>query len=137
MVLGWHIHGDVVYSSAALSPVETDAPDYPIEGMAGEGVFPFVRADPFETQKALCETIGQLILDGQPQISQLDALPALERQAKPVIELLLTQYVEGDGQIGSFEWKTWHSAFRLSQSLFQAYEYFLHHIRETTDDNWT
>ena len=126
-----------MYSSAALSPVETDAPDYPIEGMAGEGVFPFVRADPFETQKALCETIGQLILDGQPQISQLDALPALERQAKPVIELLLTQYVEGDGQIGPFEWKTWHSAFRLSQSLFQAYEYFLHHIRETTDDNWT
>ncbi|TMG97569.1 MAG: hypothetical protein E6H69_12835, partial [Betaproteobacteria bacterium] len=54
-----------------------------------------------------------------------------------MIELLLTQYVEGDGQIGSFEWKTWHSAFRLSQSLFQAYEYFLHHIRETTDDNWT
>ncbi len=126
-----------MYLSAALSPVRTDAPDHLIEGMAGEGVFPFVRADPFETQKALCETIGQLILDGQPQISQLEALPALERHAKPVIELLLTQYVEGDGQIGSFEWKTWHSAFRLSQSLFQAYEYFLHHIRETTDDNWT
>src|SRR2546430_17684054 len=96
MVLGWHIHGDVVYSSAALSPVETDAPDYPIEGMAGEGIFPFVRADPFETQKALCETIGQLILDGQPQISQLDALPALERQGQPGIEPLLTPYVVRD-----------------------------------------
>ena len=126
-----------MYLSAALSPVGTDAPDHLIEGMAREGVFPFVRADPFETQNALCETIGQLIRDGQPQISQLDALLALERQAQPVIELLLTQYVEGDGQIGSFEWKAWHSAFRLSQSLFQAYEYFLHHIRETTGDDWT
>ena len=126
-----------VYLSAALSPVGTDAPDHRIEEMAGEGVFPFVRADPFETQKALCETIGQLIQDGQPKIIQLDALLALERQAQPVIELLLTQYVEGNGQIGSFEWKAWHSALRLSLSLFQAYEYFLLHIRKTTDDIWT
>ena len=123
--------------SAALSPVGTDAPGHLIEGMAGEGVFAFVRADPFDAQKALCETIAQLVRDGQPATSQLDALLGLERQAQPVIELLLTQYVEGDGQIGSFEWKAWHSALRLSQSLFQAYEYFLHHIRETTDDNWT
>src|ERR1700682_4389572 len=114
--------------SAALSPVGTDAPDHLIEGIAGEGVFPFVRADPFEKQKALCETIGELIREGQPQISQLAELLALERQAQPVIELLLTQYVDGDGQIGSFEWKAWHSALRLSQSLFQAYEYFLHQI---------
>lgn len=124
-----------VYLSAASSPVGTDAPDHLIEGMAGEGVFPFVRGDPFQTQNALCETIGMLIRDGQPQISQLDALLALERQAQPVIELLLTQYVEGDGQIGSFEWKAWHSALRLNQSFFHAYEYFLHHIRETTNDN--
>ena len=121
--------------SAALSPVGTDAPGHLIEGMAGEGVFAFVRADPFDAQKALCETIAQLVRDGQPATSQLDALLGLERQAQPVIELLLTQYVEGDGQIGSFEWKAWHSALRLNQSFFQAYEYFLHHIRETTDDN--
>src|SRR3984893_13053139 len=97
-----------VHLSAASSPGGTDAPDHLIEGMAGEGVFPFVRASPLDTQKALCETIGQLIRDGQPKIGQLDALLALERQAQPVIELLLTQYVDGDGQVGSFEWKGWH-----------------------------
>ncbi len=123
--------------SAALSPVGTVAPDHLIKGMAAEGLLPIVQADPFEAQKALCETIGQLLRDGQPATSQLDALLALERQAQPVIELLLTQYVEGDGQIGSFEWKAWHSALRLNQSLFQAYEYFFNHIRKTTDGKWT
>jgi hypothetical protein len=88
-------------------------------------------------QNAICEAITRLIRDGQPEIIQVEALFALERQAQPVSQLLLAQYVEGDGQVGSFEWKAWHSALRLSQSLFQANEYFLHHIRKTTDDNWT
>jgi len=87
-------------------------------------------------QTAIYEAITQLIRDGQPEISQLDALLALDRQAQPVVELLLTQYVEGDGKIGSFEWKAWNSALRISQSLFQAYEYFLHYIRDATDDDW-
>ena len=87
-----------MYLSAASSPVGTVGPDHLIEGMAGEGVFPFVRADPFETQMALCETIGQLIRDGQPQIIQLDALLVLERQAQPVIELLLTNTLMAMGR---------------------------------------
>jgi hypothetical protein len=108
-----------------------------IKGTSGEGPLPSVQADPIETQRVVCEAITQLVRDGQPEISQLDALFAVERQAQPVSELLLTQYVEGDGQIGSFEWKAWHTALRLSQSFFQGYEYFLHHIRKTTDANWT
>jgi hypothetical protein len=123
--------------SAALSPVGTEGPDHLITGMAGEALFPSTQADPFETQREVCEAITQLLRVGQPEISQLDALFALERQAQPVSELLLTQYVEGDGQVGSFEWKAWHSALRLSHSLLQVHEYFLHHIRKTTDDNWT
>ena len=123
--------------SAALSPVGREGPDLLIKGMAGEVLSYAMQADPIGTQTAVYEAITQLIRDGQPEISQLDALLALDRQAQSVIELLLTQYVEGDGQIGSFEWKAWHSALRLSQSLFQAYEYFLHHIRKTTDYNWT
>ena len=123
--------------SAALSPVGTEDPDHLIKGM-GAGLFPFMpRADPIEMQNAVCEAIARLIRDGQPEIIQLEALFALERQAQPVSHLLLAQYVEGDGQIGSFEWKAWHSALRLSQSLFQANEYFLHHIRKGADDNWT
>jgi hypothetical protein len=73
---------------------------------------------------------------GQFEIGQLDLLLALERQAQPVLKLLLTQYVEGDAQIGSFEWKAWHAALRLCQSLFQAYEYVLDHIRNASDDTW-
>ena len=124
-------------SARITSPVGSERQDHLIKRIVGDALFHSVQADPFEAQRALCETIGQLVQDGQPATSQLDALLGLERQAQPVIELLLTQYVEGDGQIGSFEWKAWHSALRLSQSLFQAYEYFLHHIRKTTDDNWT
>ena len=123
--------------SAALSPVGTEGPDHLIKGM-GEGPVPSVpRGDPIEMQNAICEAITRLIRDGQPEIIQLEALSALERQAQPVSQLLLAQYVEGDGQIGSFEWKAWHSALRLSQSLFQVNEYFLQHIRKATDDNWT
>jgi hypothetical protein len=123
--------------SVALSPVGTEATDHLIGGM-GEGLLPSIpRGDPIEIQNAVCEAITRLIRDGQPQIVQLEALFALERQAQPVSQLLLAQYVEGDGQIGSFEWKAWLSALRLSQSLFHANEYFLQHIRRTnTDDSW-
>ncbi len=104
----------------------------------GEGLLPSIpQSDPIETQNAVCEAIAWLIRDGQPEIVRLEALFALERQAQPVSQLLLAQYVEGDRQVRPFEWKAWHSAMRLSRSLFQAYEYFLHHIRETADDNWT
>jgi hypothetical protein len=123
--------------SAALSPVGTEGSDRLIRGM-GHGPFPSMpRADPIEMQNAVCEAIARLIRDGPPETIQLEALFALERQAQPVTELLLAQYVEGDGQIGSFEWKAWHSALRLSQWLFQANEYFLQHIQKTADNNWT
>ena len=108
-----------------------------IPGMAGERLSSSMQADPIETQKAVCAAISQLIREGQPEISQLDALVALERQAQPALKLLLTQYVEGDGQIGSFEWNAWHSALGLCQSLFEVNEYILHHIRKATDDSWT
>jgi hypothetical protein len=123
--------------SAALSPVGTESPDHLIRGM-GEGLFPSMpRGDPIEIQNAVCQAITRLIRDGPPEIVHLEALFALERQAQPVSQLLLAQYVEGDGQIGSFEWKAWLSALRLIQSLFQANEYFLQHIRKTSDDKWT
>ena len=122
--------------SAALSPVGTQDPDRLIRGMGESLLSSMPQADPIEIQNAVCEAIARLIRDDQPEIIQLEALFALERQAQPVNELLLAQYVEGDGQIGPFEWKVWRSALRLSQSLFQANEYFLHHIRKTRDDNW-
>ena len=95
-----------------------------------------MRGDPIEIQTAVSEAIARLIQGGAPEIGQLEALFALERHAQPVSELLLAQYVGGDAQIGSFEWKAWHSALRLCQSLFQANEYFLEHIRTVGDDNW-
>src|SRR6266478_10086186 len=93
--------------SAALSPVGTEVSDHLINGKVGADPFPSMQADPIGTQTTVCEAITQLIQNGQPEISQLDALLALDRQAQSAIELLLTQYVEGDGQIGSFEWKAW------------------------------
>ncbi len=101
-----------------------------IQGIAAERPPLSAQADPFEAQKAVCDAIAQLVRDGPLAISQLDALLALERQARPILALLLTQYVEGDARIGSFEWKAWHSALRLCQSLFQANEHFLQHIRK-------
>src|SRR4029079_3080507 len=82
--------------SATLSPVQSERHDQPIKGMVGESVFHAAQADPIEAQQAICETITRLIRDGQPQISRLEGLFALERQTQPAIDLLLTQYVEGD-----------------------------------------
>ena len=104
--------------------------------MARERLFQSVHTDPTETQKAICEAIAELI-QGQPEISRLEGLLALERQTQPVIDLLLTQYVEGDAHIGSFEWKAWNAALRLSQSFCQAHEYFLSHIAKIANDYWT
>jgi hypothetical protein len=123
--------------SATLSPIQSERHDHPIKGMADEGLLHAVQADPIETQKAICEEISGLIRDGQPQISRLEGLLALERQTQPVIDLLLTQYVEGDAQIGSFEWKAWNAALRLSQSFCQAHEYFLGHVAKLAKDYWT
>jgi len=85
--------------SATLSPVQSERHDHPNKGMAGESLFHSVQADPIETQQAICEAISGLIRDDQLEISRLDALLALERQMQPVIDLLLTQYVEGDGLV--------------------------------------
>lgn len=124
--------------SGTLPPVGTEDPDYMINGMAGENLSPLLpQADPIETQKALCAAITELIRNGQPELSQLDDLTALERQALPVSELLLARYVEGYGRLRSFDWDTWHSALKLATSLFHAYDYFLQHIRTTADVNWT
>jgi hypothetical protein len=119
--------------SGSISQVGTQGSDHPINGRAGEAP---CQDEPIGAQLALCRAITQLVRNGQPQIGQLDVLFALERQAQRVTSLLLTQYVAGDGRLRSFEWKTWNSALRLSQSLFRAYEYFLDHIRRTTEPNW-
>ena len=105
--------------------------------MAGDSLFHSMHADPIETQQAICEAITELIRDGQAEISRLEALLALERQTQPMIDLLLTQYVEGDAQIGSFEWKAWNAALRLSQTFGQAHEFFLRHIAKIANGYWT
>jgi hypothetical protein len=124
-------------STAAL-PVVAEGADRPVHGMRGDGFHAAVEADPVELQRVLCDALAQFARDGQPEMMRLEAIFALERRAEPLSALLLTQYVEGDGGVvGSFEWKAWHSALRLSQGFFQAYEYFLPHIQRTNDDSWT
>ena len=123
--------------STALSPVGAEASDHLIKEMAGVGLSTSMpQADLLETQMVLCEAIAQLTRDRLPEVSQLDTLFALEQQAQPLSKLLLTRYVEGDSGRPPFEWAAWQSAMRLSQSLFRGYEYFLQHIRKTTDDHW-
>jgi hypothetical protein len=123
--------------SGTLSAVITTGPDSPIEGVAANGPFPSLpQGDRFETQRAICQAIAQLLRNQQPEISQLGELFELERHAQPVCTLLLNQYVEGDGQLRSFDWKAWRAAMLLSESFFQAHEHFLHHIRNTSDAGW-
>jgi len=105
--------------------------------MVGEGVLASVQADPIETQQAICEVITGLVRVGQPDVSRLETLLALERQTQPMIDVLLTRYVEGDAQIGSFEWKAWNAALRLSQAFCQAHEFFLQHIAGIAGGYWT
>jgi len=124
--------------SETSSPVATKEPDSPMQGVAADAVAPALpQGDRIEAQRAVCEAIAQLVRAGQPEIRQLGELFALERHAQPVTRLLLGQYVEGDGQLRSLDWKAWRSAMQLSQAFFQAHEYFLHHIRNTSDDTWT
>jgi len=127
-----------VRMSGTLPAVGTEGPGGANSGVAGASLSPLLsQTDPIEAQQALCAAIAELIRDGRPEFSQLDELIALERQALPVSELLLTRYIEGYGQLRSFDWQTWHSALKLGQSLFHAYDYFLQHIRTTADVNWT
>jgi hypothetical protein len=123
--------------SGTLPATFPEGPDRMIGGMASETVSPLAPQDnPIETQQALCMTVTQLLRDGPPEFRQLDELIALERQALPLSEQLLTRYIEGYGPLHSFDWNTWHSALKLGQSFFDAYDHFLQHIRATADGNW-
>jgi hypothetical protein len=124
--------------SGTSSPVAAKGPDSSLHGDAADGLVPSLpQGDGIATQRAVCQAIARLIRVGHPEVRQLGELFALERQAQPVTRLLLTHYVEGDGQQRSFDWKAWRSALQLSQSFLEAHEYFLQHVRATTDDNWT
>ena len=121
-----------------LSPVATKAPDRLVRTKAGDSPLPSIPLDdPIEAQKMLCLAATLLVQSGKPELAQLEALFALERQGQSVSKLLLSRYVEGDGKLRSFDWRSWQAAIRLSQALYQAHEHFLHLIRNTTDDNWT
>jgi hypothetical protein len=127
-----------VRQSETLSPVEAKGLDSPMQGVAADGLAPVLpQGDRIEAQRAVCEAIAQLVRVGKPEISQLGELFALERHAQPLTRLLLSQYVEGDGQLRSLDWKAWRSAMQLSQAFFQAHEYLLHHVRNSSDDTWT
>jgi hypothetical protein len=106
--------------------------------VAGEVPLPSIpQDDPVEAQKMLCLATTLIVQAAQPELAQLDALFALERQGQSVTKLLLTRYVEGDGKLRSFDWRAWQAAIRLSQAFYQTHEHFLRYIRGTTDDNWT
>ena len=122
--------------SGTLSAVVPTGPDYPIEGIAANGPFPTLpQGDRFETQRAICQAIAQLLRDDPRERGDLGDLFELEQQAQPVCTLLLNQYVEGDGQFRSFDWKAWRGAMLLSESFFQAYEHFLHDIRRSPESS--
>ena len=125
-----------VILSGTLSAVVPAGPDYPIEGTAANGPFPtFPQSDRFETQRVICQAIAQLLRDDPREKGRLGGLFELERQAQPVCTLLLNQYVEGDDQLRSFDWRAWRGAMLLSESFFQAYEHFLHHIQSSSESS--
>jgi len=75
--------------------------------------------------------------DGRTETGRLDALLALDCHAQAVSSSLLTQYVEGDTWLRSFDWRSWCSATQLSQSFFGAYECLLSHIWNAANDRWS
>ena len=122
--------------SAASLPVQSESPHRSAKAPRPGFVIPMPQLDPNDAQNGICEAIARLTPQGQPEVTHLEALFALDKHAQPVIRLLLTQYVEGHGGVAPFEWMAWHSASRLTRSLSQAYEYFLQHIRNTISDAW-
>jgi hypothetical protein len=103
--------------------------------MAGDGLLP--HEDPIEAQKMLCLAAAALVRAGGREVTQLESLFALERQAQLVGKLLLTRYVEGDENLRSYDWRAWQAAIRLSQAFYHAHEHFLEHIRISPDEAWT
>ncbi len=75
--------------------------------------------------------------DSPSETGRLDALLVLDRQARVVSSALLAQYVEGAGQLRSFDWRCWLSATQLCQSFFRAYESFLPHVLSAAGEDWT
>jgi hypothetical protein len=123
--------------TGTLSSVGPEVPDRPIRSVPAGLPLPSIpQDDPIEAQKALCVATSVLVQAGRPELAQLDALFALERQGQPVSKLLLTRYVEGDNKLRSFDWRAWQAAIRLSQAFYQAHEHFLRHSRSSPDAHW-
>lgn len=80
--------------------------------------------DPVEAQKLVCAAIARLVLHDSDDDARLAALLVLDRYARPIREMLLVRYVEGDAQLRALDRNYWQSAMRLCQSFFNAYEQF-------------
>ncbi len=120
----------------AVAPAVTDKIGRLLSGAADSLWRPLSSHDPIQAQNLTCASIANLLEDGQPSPSQLEALFMLDQQAQPMSQQLLNLYVEGEAQLRPFERSFWISALRLSQSFFQAYDHFLRHIRTTADAYW-
>lgn len=119
-----------------LLPAAAEGPHFLLDNGGGDLRSATFPADPVDAQNAVQAVVMRLVQSGNPEIGLLDALISSDWQAQPVIDRLLTWYVEGHEQLRPFEWKVWEAALRLTQSLFKAYEYLLRHIRITADENW-
>lgn len=124
--------------SAKLLRAGTGRPVYLLNAAGGAALRSAATVvDTVDAQNTAAAALTELIQSGQPDIRQLDALLSLDRSMQPVIDRLLTQYVEGDERLPPFQWQVWQSALRLAQTLFKAYELLLRHIRIAADGEWT
>jgi hypothetical protein len=119
-------------------PVGTEQSDQPRHGMAMNDLLwhSLQAQDPITAQRAVCEAISRLLENDQPNVSQLEALLALDRHAQSITRELLNRYVEGDGQLRPFERNFWISALLLSRSFFQPYENVLRQMQSAADVHW-
>jgi hypothetical protein len=119
-------------------PVRTEQVDQSRNGTALSDLLwrSLPSQDPINAQMAVCEAISKLLENDQPNVSQLEALLALDRHAQHITKELLNRYVEGDGQQRPFERSFWISALRLSRSFFQPYEHVVRQMQSTADVRW-
>ena len=88
------------------------------------------RIDPVAAQLSVSGALADLVARGNPGVSQLQAVLALDQRSTGLVDALLVNYIADDMASPALEKAYWQAAFELSRSFAETYWYFLRSVRD-------
>ena len=115
-----------------LTPARPESAD-PLTDLAAAEAFwrTLPHDDPIAVQLAVCETLADPMIRGEPSLDRLQALLTLDERARTLIDALLFNDAVIDPQSPPLGPQSWQAAFELCRSLGRVHTRFLGSMRNS------